>query len=109
MKVYYDNFKCGGGDYKCPTRWYDPDFKVLDMTEEEALEFADKMYEQGVEVFVIDYKAEKGIGALARHINQCYGMSEWSYYRSLELRNEMRAIIKRNNFRAIFPVMREAK
>lgn len=101
MKVYYDNFTqiiqpYGQGTYR------NPDFKVLDLTEEEALELADQLADSGIELFVIDYKAEKGIGELARHINQCYGTGYASWQRDLWLRNQMRAYIKKHNFPAIF-------
>lgn len=73
---------------------------------DEMLEFADKKSDEGVECFVIDYKAEKGIGELARHINQCYGNSRWSYERDRALVAEMKHYIKKHNFPVIFPVIR---
>lgn len=76
--------------------------------EQEMLEFADKKADYGIACYIIDYKADKGIGPLARHINQCYGCGEDSYYRDLGLVDRMYEYIEMYDFPCVFPILNKS-
>ena len=108
-KVFWQNLHktMVGGAYHWRTV-YSTDMGVETFTnEQDMLEFADKLADQGIYCYLLDYKAEKGIGDLAKHINQCYGCSETSYYRDLELVKEMLGYCKKHQFPVVMPFIKE--
>lgn len=101
-KVFWQNLYKEYRPYGYPL--YHTDFRVETFTsEEEMMNFANNMAKQKIYCYLLDYKAEKGIGDLARHINQCYGMSQWSYERDLSLAKQMLNYCKRYQFRVLVP------
>ena len=53
--------------------------------------------------FIISYKNGTTIGKLSRHINQCFGSSQWSFERDVKLVSQMYGYIRQFCFEELEP------